>query len=127
MSRDIFEFWAEATPSDKVHPRDRYVLDRVEHGFDLRCLPACFAGPLRTAPVVLLYLSPGLTQKDVDESETSDAQARYATRRQGYQALDGPEDHEPGWRWWTMRTKSFGRWQELRDKLAILNIRVWTH
>jgi hypothetical protein len=28
-----------------------------KHGFELDCLPGCFAGPLKTASVVLLYLT----------------------------------------------------------------------
>jgi hypothetical protein len=125
MCRDIFEFWSEAAPSDKVHPKDRYVLDRVKHGFDLRCLPACFAGPLKTAPVVLLYLSPGLNMKDIEEADTPEGQARHAERRKGYQPLRGPDDHEPAWRWWSGRTKAFGPWEQLQHRVAILNISAY--
>ena len=62
MATDIFKFWdipVKAGP----HPADREVLKRVEHNFDLKCLPGCFAGPLKTAHVVLLYLSPGLAKQ----------------------------------------------------------------
>lgn len=48
MNGDIFGFWEEAAAGDTTHPRDPYVLDRVTHGFDLRCLPGPFSGPLRT-------------------------------------------------------------------------------
>jgi hypothetical protein len=122
MNRDIFEFWKEAAPNDTTHPRDRYVLDRVRHSFDLRCLPGPFSGPLRTAPVVLLYLTPGWSPEDIDEAATPEGQARYAERRTGHQPLEGPEDHLPGWKWWSSRTKVFGPWHQLRDKIAILEI-----
>jgi hypothetical protein len=122
MNGDIFGFWEEAAAGDTTHPRDRYVLDRVTHGFDLRCLPGPFSGPLRTAPVVLLYLAPGLTQEDIDEAGTPGGQARYARRRSGYQPLEGPEDHMPGWVWWSSRTRIFGPWQKIREKIAILEL-----
>lgn len=129
VSKDIFEFWSEVAPTDKVHPRDRCVFRRlgdVGHGFNLQCLPTCFAGPLRTAPVVLLYLSPGFSQENVDEANTPEAQARYHERRQGYQPLPGRDGPEPAWwQWWSSRTKVFGPWEQLRDKLAILNISAY--
>ncbi len=122
MAYDIFKFWAELAPNDKVHPRDRDVLDRVNHGFDLRCLPGCYGGPLRTAPVVLLYLSPGFAQEDLVQARTEKGKERAVERRRGRQPLPGPDDHEPAWRWWSRRTKLFGPWQQLQDKIAILNI-----
>lgn len=127
MSVSILDFREEAEPSDTMHPRDRYVLDRVSHGFDLRCLPGPFSGPLRTAPVVLLYLAPGWTQEDVAEAATPEGQKRYAERRTGHQRLEGPEDHLPGWKWWSSRTRVFGSWQRLRDKVAILDISCCYH
>lgn len=119
---DLFDFWAECSPGDFTHPRDRYVLDRVAHGFDLRCLPACFTGPLRTAPVVLLYLSPGFDKADVEEAGTEAGRARYAAQRAGWARLPGPENCAPHWTWWEARTRLYGSWKHLRDRLAILNI-----
>lgn len=122
MSTDIFAFW-EGVPGDaRTHPDDKAVLDRAEHGFDTRCLPASYAGPLRTARVVLLYLSPGLAQRDIDEADDAAAHARYLRRREGYAPLDGPDDHREGWQWWSARTRRFGNWHDLRDKVAFLNI-----
>lgn len=65
---DIFEFWSSIDPTARIHPADADVFRRVpRHGFDLDALPGCFMGPLRTAPVVLLFLSPGL---DIDDRPT---------------------------------------------------------
>jgi hypothetical protein len=61
MSVDIFEFWSQIDRGARIHPADKRVFDRMrpeKHGFRLDCLPACFTGSLRDAPVVLLYLSP---------------------------------------------------------------------
>lgn len=125
MSSDIFEFWADCSPSDRTHPLDRPVFDRPfvgNMGFDLRCLPAGYAGKLRTAPVVLLYLSPGWNQLDVDEAADPKAQARYADRRTGNRLLDTTE-HEPHYRWWSSRTKVFSLPEVVvREKVAILNL-----
>lgn len=122
MSTDIFDFWSHVKREDRVHPADRDVLDRVEHGFDLRCLPSCFMGPLKTANVVLLYLSPGFGDGDLEEAASERGQLRYHQMRTGTQPLPGPDDHRGGWIWWESRTKSFGDWQALRDKVAVLNI-----
>jgi len=59
-------------------------------GFNLNCLPCCCAGPLKTAPVVLLFLSPGLGAGDEAEAKTEQGQARYAKMRSGDDLL--PED-----------------------------------
>lgn len=121
MATDIFKFWdipVKAGP----HPADREVLKRVEHNFDLKCLPGCFAGPLKTAHVVLLYLSPKLSDQDYIDAKTRRGQDRYRRVRLGNEPLVGPEDHESAWKWWSSRTKSFGYWQDLRTKVAVLNI-----
>jgi hypothetical protein len=122
LSKDIFQFWSEIGPSETEHPRDKGVLERAEHGFDLRCLPACFDGPLRTARVVLLYLSPGWDPQDLDDAVSPRGQARYLERRSGYAELTSRDDHEGGWKWLSSRTKLFGDWNKLRDNLAVLNI-----
>jgi hypothetical protein len=69
MPVDIFRFWAKIKLHEKVHPEDREVFGRVGrrgHGLDLRCLPASFFGRLQDAPIVLLFLSPGLPQDLID-------------------------------------------------------------
>jgi len=122
MATDIFDFWSEVGPKDRVHPRDYRILSRVEHGFDLRCLPGCFAGPLKTAPVVLLYLSPGFDDKDLVDATSKEGQRRYSETRKGLQPLPGPDEHYAAWRWWKARTGCFGEWDELKSCIAILNI-----
>ena len=122
MSTDIFLFWAQIEATELIHPADKNVLSRAEHKFDLRCLPGAFFGPLRTAPVVLLYLSPGWHKSDVDEASTHEAQRRYVEYRRGFAPLPSPDEHYEGWKWWSTRTKVFGRWEDLLDKIAVLNI-----
>ncbi len=121
MATDIFKFW-EIPVKAGPHPADREVLKRVEHNFDLKCLPGCFAGPLKTAQVVLLYLSPRQSDQDYIDAKTRRGRDRYRRVRLGHEPLVGPEDHERAWKWWSSRTKSFGYWQDLRTKVAVLNI-----
>lgn len=123
MPFDLFQFWSGVGPADKVHPADRDVLSRVKHGFNLECLPACVSGPLKTAPVVLLYLSPGLNEpEDLEMAHSEAGQSWYVRRRSGSEPLPGPEIHKPAWRWWSSRTRCFGDWQQLKEKVAVLNI-----
>ena len=122
MATDIFEFWSGIRLRGGAHPADYEVLRRVRHNFDLRCLPACFFGPLKTAPVVLLYLSPGLSDQDYADARTKKGRARYRRTWAGEEPLRGPDEHEHAWWWWKSRTKSLGDWQALTTKVAILNI-----
>ena len=86
MPTDLFRFWAECLPEARVHPQDAATFGRAgDIGFDLRCLPSNVWGPLRNAPVVLLYLTPGFSPTD-------------ARRRPGFEPLDSQEEHEAGWR-----------------------------
>ena len=123
--QDIFDFWAECPADARIHPQDKPVFARrfiSDMGFDLKCLPACFAGRLRSAPVVLLYLSPGWAQSDVDEASTPAAQARYFDRRKGDRPLDTHDEHPEHHTWWASRTKVFGPPDIVREKIAILNL-----
>ncbi len=122
MPTDIFSFWEQIDPKDKIHPADKDVFNRVRHNFDLRCLPGAFVGPLRTSPIVLLYLSPGWDQSDVDEASTPGGQQRYVEQRQGYAPFPSPDKYFGAWKWWSERTRVFGPWEELQDKVAVLNI-----
>jgi hypothetical protein len=119
---DIFDFWANIGPEEHIHPADRAVMERAEHGFDLRCLPAAFSGPLRTAPVVLLYLSFGFSPEDVAEGQSEAGRARYVRMRRGNEPLSGPGEHVAGHKWWSSRTRLFGEWDKVRHKVAVLNI-----
>ena len=128
MSTDIFDFWKDVPADAKMHPADALVFTRLKteadcgHGFNLNCLPAPFAGPLRTAPVVLLYLSPGLEERDIQEADCPEAQQRQATQRQGRTPLPGKEEYPSAWKWWASRTQRFGDLNHYRDKIAFLNI-----
>jgi hypothetical protein len=112
---DIFRFWATVKRKDRIHPADREVFARVkQHSFDLKCLPGCFAGPLQTAPIVLLYLfarmvSAGQKGRRVD-----------MRRRRGYEPF---RQEGPGYKWVRSRTKCFGLpWEQIASKIALLNI-----
>ncbi len=60
----MFKFWEGVSPSTKVHPKDAAVFEEnEEHNLELECLPNPYYGPLRTAPIVLLYLNPGFSEK----------------------------------------------------------------
>jgi len=119
---DIFEFWGRIGDAEHIHPDDRAVFDRVEHKFNHDALPGCFMGPLRTAPVVLLYLSPGFSDFDLIDAQSEAGRERHARMRAGYEPLPSDMDHRPAWEWWTKRTKCFGEWQDLATKIAFLNI-----
>ncbi|HZG29206.1 MAG TPA: hypothetical protein VE079_12165 [Ensifer sp.] len=122
MTADLFNYWKDVQPHERFHPEDKPVLDRISHGFDLNCLPANFDGPLKTAPVVLLYLSPGWNQRDVDEANDQQVQQRYFERRLGHRALTSENENVLHFRWRQSRTKLFGDCSDIREKIAVLNI-----
>jgi hypothetical protein len=122
----VFRYWAMMPLKRKrakyVHPADREVFTRVQHHFELRCLPSPFAGPLRTAPVVLLYLSPGLHRRDIGNAKSRSFRKFHAKRLGGLQPLPGPMDLFKSSKWFLERTKSIGTFDNVRRKIAVLNI-----
>lgn len=126
MSVDLFKFWSEIDPADKIHPADRAVFKRVaakEEGFNLECLPGSFYGPLKTAKVVLLYLSPGFSKRDIEIAKSPTERQRIHKIREGNQPLSSQTEHGSGHRWWASRTRCFGVEEDIiRHNVAVLNI-----
>jgi hypothetical protein len=89
----------------------------AKHGFRLDCLPSCFGGRLRDAPVVLLYLSPGFSKQDIVDAKTDEGRDHYVRRWKGYEPI---RDLKPNWM--VNRIKRFGTYHEVKDKIALLNI-----
>lgn len=79
-------------------------------------------GPLRTAPVVLLFLSPGLAPLDHEEALSADGQARYVEQRSGNAPIPTREEHPLAFQWWWQRASFLGEINDLRFKVAVLNI-----
>ncbi|MGE0522125.1 MAG: hypothetical protein AB7O60_03695 [Variibacter sp.] len=123
MPTDIFKFWAQMKPHERTHPADRDVFSRVGdfgHAFDLRCLPGNIAGPLRTARVVLLFLSPGFSELDVRRARSKAWQQHAADKRTGRAPF---RDDGAGYSWLMSRTKVFGLDDEtVRTKFSVMNI-----
>jgi len=122
---DILEFWAGLAGNARVHPADRAVLDRANHSFDLDCLPAPFTGPLKTARVVLLFLSPGLDGDGFDQRHARSAQGQqwYLRQRSGLEPMPDADEHNPHYHWWTKKVRQFGLTpNEARHSVAILDL-----
>src|SRR6516162_8962080 len=99
--------------------RARSVFQRMDprkHGFRLDCLPSSFGGRLRDAPVVLLYLSPGFGAQDLDDARTDEGKDYYVRRWKGYEPMRDIKSN-----WMFSRTKKFGDYQTVKDKIALLN------
>jgi hypothetical protein len=120
---NIFKFWRAVGPNTLVHPADEGVLARFKHGFDLKCLPSCVWGRLRTAPVVLLYLSPGLSKKDRAFARSSENRKYFIRKRDGRAPLARRDEESDGIRWVKSRTQFLGcDWDEINNRVAILNV-----
>jgi hypothetical protein len=120
LSVDIFEFWSQIGRGEHVHPADRSVFARmnpIKHGFRLDCLPSSFGGRLRDAPVVLLYLSPGFGTQDVKDAQTEEGKDYYVRRWAGYEPIRDIRSN-----WMLSRTKNFGDYETVKNKIALLNI-----
>lgn len=119
----IFDFWAGCPEQAEAHPSDAKVLNRVSHGFDLEVPPIAYTGPLRTAPVVVLFLSPGLGPFDRKHAQTQDGRSWYHAQRSGHAWLPTIEEHYGAWTWWSRIVRQFDvEPMRVRDRLAILNI-----
>jgi hypothetical protein len=120
---DIFDFWSQIRRGENIHPADKDVFSRMKpktHGFKLECLPGCFGGHLRTAPVVLLYLSPAFEEQDAADAQTDEMKDYYVKRWQGDEPMRSVDGVATSWV--AKRVRSFGPWEEVRNRLAILNI-----
>jgi hypothetical protein len=123
MPKSIFDFWSHIDRRAPIHPSDEWVILQDKHDLDVdRYLPQPFLGPLKTAPIVLLYLSPGTSPLDRDESKSEAEISRCERQRQGNAALPSKDEHPAAWKWWTSRTKWLGTESNLRTKLAILEL-----
>lgn len=86
MAEDIFKFWSKIRKGQKIHPADEPIFHRIDarrHGFRLECLPGSYSGRLRTAPVVLLYLSLGFGERDLADAKDEDAREYYFQKQKG--------------------------------------------
>ena len=119
----LFKFWEGVSASTKVHPKDEAVFETYgKQGLNLECLPNPFYGPLRTAPIVLLYLNPGFSEKDRSEAESEEGRQFYWRQRHGNEPLRSQINLEKK-SWWVSRTKHFCADPEyLRHKLAVLQL-----
>jgi hypothetical protein len=119
---DIFEFWSRIDRGALIHPADKAVFDRLapeKHGFQLDCLPGCFAGRLRTASIVMLYLSPGYSKADLDDAASEDGKDY---RFRSYEGNLPFRDSGPGLKWLKSRTKVFADFSIVKPNFATLNI-----
>jgi hypothetical protein len=92
---------------EHIHPADKDVFGRMnpgKHGFELDCLSACFAGRLKTATVVLLYLSPGHDQAISEDAKTEETRDYYFRRYRGDEPF---RDTGPGKSWIREPDKDF--------------------
>lgn len=124
MAQDLFKFWSALRPGQTIHPADKEVFGRLDpkrHGFQLDCLPGNFGGCLRTAPVVLLYLSPGFSKFDrADAKSPAGREYHFEKLRGNTPFADDPK--RPGVDWLKSRTRHFGDWSDVRKRLAVMNI-----
>jgi hypothetical protein len=120
---DLFGFWAGVPGDVRVHPRDEDTFKRASHHFELACLPTNYLGPLRIAPVVLLFLSPGFEPEDIEQAKTRDGQEYYLRQRSGNAHLPTEGEHKGAWKWLMPIIRQFGvSLSEVASKVAILNI-----
>jgi hypothetical protein len=119
---DIFDFWSGMKLGQKVHPSDKLILERSNRHLDLNCLPSPFLGPLKTAPIVLLYLNPGLSAPDYKDAESKAGQRRCLEQLGGKSFLPGVDEHRMAHAWLLSRTKLFGNWEFVQRSLAILEL-----
>jgi len=120
---NIFKFWGAMKCGQKVHPADRIafkLMDPERHGFQLQCLPTCFFGPLRSAPVILLFLSPGYGGAEDADAESKVGRDYYYRTWKGREPL---RDTQKISSWFKSRTRTFCKdYEKARHQIAILNI-----
>lgn len=124
MTSDIFDFWSKTSSNPYIHSTDERVFKRTNHNFASDCVPQAYRGRLRAAPVVLLFLSPGLDAKrDPAHCETVEGRDYYARQRTGECDLPSDEEHPSAYEWLVRIVKQFEiNYEQARSKIATLNI-----
>lgn len=120
---DIVDFWSGMERGSRIHWADEKIFKRISkhrHGFETNCLPACFIGDIKNAPLVLLYLSPGLSDQDSKDADSEEGKDHYARCWKGQEPI--PATGWAGEKWFKSRTKRFGHYDIVRKKTAIFNI-----
>jgi hypothetical protein len=119
---DIFSFWSGLSDEEaRIHPCDKNVLSRVNNPFEHSCFAEPFRGRLKTAPVGLLFLSPGLHDRDF--SASSQQHEYYSRQREGHCDLPTEHEHQTARIWATKVVKQFEiDYETARPKIAVLNI-----
>ena len=106
-----------------MHPEDQKVFQRIEHHFASDCLPGPYRGRLRTASVVLLFLSPGLDEDDPAHCATEQGRRYYANLRTGKCDLPTKEEHPSAFKWLNRIIRQFDiDYEQARSSVATLNI-----
>jgi hypothetical protein len=126
LSEDIFQFWSRMPSGAFQHPDDKHVLRRIDHHFERKCIANVYAGKLKTAPVVLLFLSPGLDKTDIAHSASKAGRQHYEDQRTGEAPL--PTEQHPSAHQWLRRIlrqfdfESDEEYESARTSVATLNI-----
>ena len=121
---DIFEFWDGYQLGERIHRSDKPVFDdlRTRHGLDLNCLPVPFYGPLKTAPIVFLYLNPGLSKLDLEQAKSNDGQKRRYESLKGLTPLSELRVNLEK-SWWVDKAAFLEiPTKKLLDKIAVLQL-----
>lgn len=125
-SQDLFEFWEGVGGDLRIHPADAEVMARVEDWVQVQqdCLPIPFTGPLRTAPVVLLYLNPGFRAFDQRHATSEEGQRWHVLVRGGGHPLPTEAEHPDAWAWRVKMLRGLGLedYEVVRSEVAILNL-----
>ncbi len=121
---DIFECWKDYQPGDRIHPSDRPVFDdlKSQHSLSLDCLPLPFYGPLKTAPIVFLYLNPGLSKLDLEQAKSIEEQKRRCESLKGLTPLSELRRNSEK-SWWVDKAAFLETpVEDLLDKIAVLQL-----
>jgi hypothetical protein len=122
----LLQHWAKATPDHlHIHPDDADALRSNSHGFELRVGVGAWMGPIRSAPVVLLYLNGGLSDPEQVIRASQDTETREETIRtlHGSAPLFSFKTDPGGRKWTTARLGQFGvTYDSAASKVAFVNL-----
>ncbi|MEW6769175.1 MAG: hypothetical protein AB1342_14190 [Pseudomonadota bacterium] len=122
MKEDIFKFWSQLELGQKVHPADADVLRHTRHHFELACLPSPYGGRLLTAQVVLLFLNPGFSKPDLTAARSLSGRKHCLEKLKGRSDFPDELEHPNALKWLKSRTKFLGDWENIRRRVAILEL-----
>ena len=123
MTCRLVDYWSGVSGHELIHPADQTVLTGMKHKLKTALSPNPFFGPLASAPIVLLFLNPGLRQYDTERAGLPETHNFFHRQRSGCAPLPSSDEYEPTHSWLSKILRQFDlNIDAVREQVAVVNL-----